>query len=390
MNTKLNLTIVTDNFLPRRDGIVVFLLEIIKRLKHHFHITVICPKYKGKHEHISGVQFVYIPVSSRSVADFTFARFRPSKMVRSLMKADIVFSQTIGPIGGTGLFLAQTFKKKTVSFIHSVEWELFSHAVESNVIKKHGPTITKKLLRLLYSRSSHLLVPSEKTAELLTWQNIKTKKTVVHLGVDVERFQPIKDSDLRRKERERLGIKQDDFVIGYHGRISRDKDVLTLLRAYVKLRKQYPHFKLLIVGSGIADLVKLFKRQKGVIYIPSTGIIEKYVPLMDVYCLPSLTETTSLSTLEAMSCELPVIVTKVGYVQDYIIEGVNGIFFPKKDSHILAKKIEYLANRPHFRSILGKQARKTVTEQFNWDRTGEQLELFFTSLAGDYAEKKNN
>ena len=45
--------------------------------------------------------------------------------------------------------------------------------------------------------------------------------------------------------------------------------------------------------------------------------------------MPSLTETTSLATLEAMSCGLPVIASKVGFIKDYIAKGHNGIFFPK-------------------------------------------------------------
>jgi glycosyltransferase involved in cell wall biosynthesis len=379
---KKKLVIVTDNFLPRWDGIVRFLTEIIPRLKDQFDITVICPDTKERVS-IKHVDFVRIPQSKRVFGDFQFSKFRPSKMVRTIRKADIVFSQTIGPIGGTGLFLAQLFRKKTVSFIHSIDWELFTKAVDKPFLKRYAGPLTKSAVRFLYKRSSYLVVPSERVAELFTWQNINTTKEIIHLGVDTEKFKPIQDPKERQKERERLGIQMDDFVIGYHGRIAREKDLYTLLRAYLTLKKINPRFKLMIIGSGVPEIVAKFQHQEGIVHIPATSNVMRYLPLMDLYVLPSLTETTSLSTLEAMSCQLPVITTPVGYVRDYIKDGVNGVFFPAKNSYILSKKITYLANRKSERDILAKQARKTVVEQFNWDKTAYKLEEFFKKITAD-------
>jgi O-6-methylguanine DNA methyltransferase len=121
-------------------------------------------------------------------------------------------------------------------------------------------------------------------------------------------------------------------------------------------------------------------QKEGVIHKPATQRVEKYLPLMDIYVLSSLTETTSLSTLEAMSCGLPCITTKVGYIRDYITEGKNGLFFPKKNSYILSKKIIYLANNKTERKRLGKEARKTIIEKFNWDNTAEEIESFFKTI----------
>ena len=82
--------------------------------------------------------------------------------------------------------------------------------------------------------------------------------------------------------------------------------------------------------------------QKNIILTGSKDNVVPYLQAMDIYVLPSLTETTSISTLEAMSCGLPVVVTPVGYVKNYIHDGKNGLFFPKKNSGILARKINEL------------------------------------------------
>ncbi len=81
---------------------------------------------------------------------------------------------------------------------------------------------------------------------------------------------------------------------------------------------------------------------------------------MDCYVLPSLTETTSLSTLEAMSCGLAVFATRVGYIKNYIKEGENGYLFPKKNAYLLSKKLELVAKDEKLRARLGKKARETV------------------------------
>jgi glycosyltransferase involved in cell wall biosynthesis len=286
-----------------------------------------------------------------------------------------VFSQTIGPVGGLGLFISRCLRKKTVAYIHSIEWDLFVKATTNKKIKKYGPYFTKKLVRFLYNSCKELLLPSQRIEELITWQGVKTPKTIIHLGVDTKRFKKKDASALRT----RLGIKKDDVVIGYHGRIAKEKDISTLLRGFVKLRNVHPNLKLLIVGNGVESIIKKAKKQPDVIYIPAQDCVEDYLNAMDIYCLPSLTETTSLSTLEAMSCELPVVTTPVGFVRDYVKDGINGYFFKEGDSYDLNKKIEDLLQHKKTWKELGKNGRKLVEKNFDWDVTAEQLITFFAA-----------
>ncbi len=77
--------------------------------------------------------------------------------------------------------------------------------------------------------------------------------------------------------------------------------------------------------------------------------------------------------MEAMSCGLPVIATKVGYVKEYIVDKQNGMFFPKNNDLVLSLKIEQLINNKKMRERLGNNARKTALKKFNWDRTSERI-----------------
>jgi L-malate glycosyltransferase len=90
---------------------------------------------------------------------------------------------------------------------------------------------------------------------------------------------------------------------------------------------------------------------------------------MDIFVMPSLTETTSLATLEAMSCGLPVIATKVGFIKNYLVKDHNGLFFPRNKSTVLALKLQKLIDNKELREKLGKNARKTIAYSFSWERS---------------------
>ena len=104
---------------------------------------------------------------------------------------------------------------------------------------------------------------------------------------------------------------------------------------------------------------------------------------MDIYALTSLTETTSLSTLEAMSAGLAVVATPVGFVKDYIHEGKTGLFFEKKNSQDLFTKLEFLLLHPRERNSLGMYARQSIITQFSWEQTGERIAQMLKNIQKD-------
>jgi glycosyltransferase involved in cell wall biosynthesis len=226
-------------------------------------------------------------------------------------------------------------------------------------------------MRWLYSKSTLLIVPSKGISDILVWQNIHTATKEVHLGVDTAKFCPAMD---RAEAKIQLHLAPEDIVIGYHGRISHEKDLMTLLRAFMRLQSKHPTLKLLIVGDGVEGIKSLLKARQGVVLAGNQQNPEKYLQAMDLYVLPSLTETTSLSTLEAMSCALPVIATEVGFVKDYIKPGYNGLFFPKQQTYYLVAQLDKLIESVSLRKMLGNNARNTIIQQFNWDNTAKGIE----------------
>jgi glycosyltransferase involved in cell wall biosynthesis len=368
---KKKLLIATDNFLPRWDGIARFLSEIIPRLVEKYEITVVAPDY-GVYED-PNITIVKIPLTKvLKVGDFNIPKLR-IKTIRKLVKnSDLVFSQTIGPIGVTAINASKRYKKPVVSFIHSIEWELVPKAMDNILLKKYTQIITKRVAKNVYNKCNLLIMPSHNVADLFLWNNIRTNTEIVNLGVDTNKFKPLDNEQTKIELRDKLDIKPEDIIIGYHGRIGREKDLITLLRAFTRLQNYHDNIKLLIVGDGISSIKKQLAR-KDVILTGAKNNPVPYLQIIDIYCLTSLTETTCLSLLEAMSCQIACISTEVGFIKSYIKNHVNGLFFEKQNPYHLAKNIEMLINDPKLRSILAENARKTIIERFSWDKTAKGI-----------------
>ncbi len=357
------LLITTDCFLPRWDGIARFLSQITPELKE-YKITIIAPDFEGRKRKDKVIR---IPLMKKSFGDITFSKFHYKEIKKEAENNDIVFNHTIGPIGICTILAARKLGKPIISYIHSIDWELTSKGV------KYFKTITKYIVRKLaihlYNKCNLLLVPSNQVEDILTYYGVKTKKTILKLGVKTNKFIPAQKR------------KQKKFIIGFCGRLGREKDIETLYSAFKILQEKHKNLLLLIVGTGIEYYDKL-KKDKNVLMTGAKDNVVPYLQAMDVYVLPSLTETTSLSTMEAMSCGIPVITTPVGSIPEYVQDGFNGFLFPRKDPKTLSEKIEILINNPKLRKKLGENARKTIIKHHKLDNTIKEIKNVLKIFSG--------
>lgn len=371
---KNRILIASDTFLPRWDGVSSFLNEIIPRLSKDYELSVLAPNF-GDFKGYESVRTIRFPLIKFVRFGDTFA-CRPSFRVvmEEVGKCNLVWIQDIAPVAILSVIAAKIKKKPIIAYVHSLEWELYTRAIDARGLKAwFVSNIMKFADRILYNMCSILIVPSLEIGEILNWRGIKTEKKVIHLGADTNRFKPMPKEEAKKA----LGINPKSFVIGYAGRVGVEKDLITLLRAFLRIRRKHPNTVLLIAGGGTELMEKLPRSQKGIYIFGRTDCIEKFFQAMDVYVLPSFTETSSLSTMEAMSCGLAVVSTPVGFIKDYIKEGYNGMFFPKGDSVMLSKRLEVLINDSVLRKSMGFNARKTIVQRFSWNKTVAEIKEVF-------------
>jgi glycosyltransferase involved in cell wall biosynthesis len=363
---KKNLLIASDSYLPRWDGIARFLSEIIPELHDEFNITVIAPKYSGKYFISNKIKEIRMPIADFQIGDYTPSKFDKKQIIPHIKNADIIWTQTIGPIGKNVINIGKNLNKKIIADIHSIEWELVSRSINQPLLREPISRLVINYARSTYNRCDLLMVPSKTTGDVLSWKKINTKKAIVPLGINTNKFIPAENKDNAKMN---INISPKIRIIGFVGRIAHEKNLATLARAFLRVKEEYENIMLIIVGEGIDELKKKFSRINGVKLIGPQNNVVPYLQAMDIYVLPSYTETTSLSTLEAMACEIPVIVTPVGEMNNYIINEVNGFKFEKENSYDLCVKIRRLLDSPELRSRIGKTGRETVIGRFNWNTT---------------------
>ncbi len=366
---KKKILIATDAFLPRWDGVSRFLSELIPFLKKDFEISVICPKYPGKLKIQKNVKMIRMPLRNITFGDYTPAKINKKKMRDAVNEADIIFSQSIGPIGYYAMKYGKKRKKKVISYIHAVEWELYSASITRNwLLKKIVSTATRMFVRSIYNKNDLLIIPSEKIKKTLVERDIRAKKEIAHLGTNVARFIPTIKKETSKKK---IKIPSKKIVIGFCSRIGREKDLPTLHKAFLKLNKKYP-LTLLIVGKGNVEEERQVKT-KNVIMVGSQDDVVPFLQAMDIYVLPSVTETSSLSTMEAMSCGLAVVCTAVGHIPYYIKDGKNGFLFEPGNVKRLTNILKKLIEDEELRIRIGKEARKTIVDDYKWQNTAENI-----------------
>ena len=368
---KIKLLVVSDLLFPYT-GITKFLIEVLPKLKN-FEITIVYPEKEKKFQ-IKGIKEVIIPYNFKL---FGIPITKPNKrnaLEKLVSQSDLVWIQFISPLSILAINHAKNHGKKIVAFLHIFEDKVF-HAnafYPFNLFEN----VVKKISQDFYNKCDLIIVPAKNVGVEIRKRNIKSRQKVVPLGVN------LKNNIKKETARKKLGIGEDKFVITYIGRLSKEKDVDTLLKAYKKFKEEVEDALLLLVSYGNKLEMEKIKEIKGV---KITGYVSEVLPYLsasDVYVLPSVTETTSLTTLEAMYTGLPVIVTRVGYVGRYVKNMKNGLFFEVKDSEDLIKKIRMLYNNKSLREKLGKNARKTA-KNLSWRKTASSLSKIFTSLMND-------
>ncbi len=368
--------IATDGFLPRWDGISSFLNELIPRLEEEYKLTVIAPdmgEYKSKFK----AKIIRFPTVKLRLGDnYNASLVNIFKMAKHIKKSDLVWVQCLGPIGIWGVILGKLYKKPVMMYNHLLEWEVYAKSQRWNFFKVPINVITKAMSRLLYNRCDLIIVPSLEQLELLSIMGIKSNKKVIHLGVDTKQYSP----ENKAVAKHNIGIDPVKFVVGYGGRLSYEKDLKTLYRAFIRLQKKYKEILLLIAGGGHPELERLFSDKENIILTGTKDNLAPYYQAMDVYVLPSLVETTSLTTLEAMSCGTAIVATPVGFIKEYVNDGENGFLFPKKNSYVLFKKIEYLKKHENTRKKVARNGREMVVKDFSWDNTAQGIKTTIEEL----------
>ena len=189
-------------------------------------------------------------------------------------------------------------------------------------------------------------------------------------GLDLTAFDITKKAEYAKEIKEKYNIPENVPVIGFVGRLGREKGCHELFGAFKTLKKEYPELKLLFVGpiekeeTMDPEVLEYFKNCDDIIKTDRVSHVEKYVSTMDIFILPSYREGFGMSVIEASAMEVPVVVTQYPGPSSAMEEGVSGYSVPIKDTVALTEAVRILLSDPGLAVSIGKNGRKYVEEKF--------------------------
>lgn len=236
--------------------------------------------------------------------------------------------------------------------------------------------------RGLMHRANVITGISRYTIETTVPEAERGKTHLVYNGVDYDKFSKKSQKDPNMMAvKKRLGFK--GVTIMATGRLVTQKGQTYLLRTVASLKKDLDSdVNLLIIGRGpLEERLKSEARALGLNghFKIINGIDEETLPYYynaaDVFVMPSLYEPASLAILEALSCELPCVASRVGGLPEMV--GDCGLLTEPKDSDDMREKILYILNNKKKAAALGKRGRERMRRRHDWDRIAKQYEALF-------------
>jgi glycosyltransferase involved in cell wall biosynthesis len=206
--------------------------------------------------------------------------------------------------------------------------------------------------------------------------------SVIYHGIDAKKFSPARRLELRSVARAALGIAEGDFAVLLIGNDWKKKGLPCLLEAVGRLNN--PRMQVLVVGKDISSAydatIKRLNLVDRVRFLPSRLDVEFYYAAADVCAMPSLGEAFSLPPAEAMSCGLPVIVSRAAGVSEIMHHGEDGLILEDPvDANTLSEWLCRLSTDSDWRRKLGDAA--TITAgQYTWERNALQLEEILNTI----------
>ncbi len=366
------------------DVITPWLVELITRLKSEgIDVSVFTSSYKGLGNHvIDGVQVYRFRYCLKRFERLTHEETAVDRITRGLSNIFLSFLYLL--FGAWAMARLTKIRKFDIVHIH---WP-FPHIVFGILGKKFGrarlfSSFYGVEIRWLKKKSPVLLRPFS----ILVNKSDKVTAISTHTAHELAGVvrMPIEIIPFSAAMAERRGTAAAKNEIIFVGRLVERKGVKYLIEAFHRVCKSVPH-QLVIIGDGperlkletIVSKLGIENRVKFTGMI-SDDMLNQYYRSCSFLVLPAVydkkgdTEGLGVVLLEAMSYRKPVIASRVGGITDIVVDGENGLLVPPADPEVLGRAIVNLARSRHLRETLGRKARKTVDEKFNWDRIIEKL-----------------
>ncbi|WP_195210103.1 glycosyltransferase [Bacteroides caccae] len=206
---------------------------------------------------------------------------------------------------------------------------------------------------------------------------------VIENGINLTKFNPHREFSNLRNE---FGFTDEDFVIGFVGRITLQKAPLDFVKSIALARQKDKRIKALLVGQGdmeeeTKEAIRLYGMEKHIRTSPFRSDVPDVLHAIDVFCLPSLWEGLSIALLEAMAMKKALVVTPTDGTKEVITHQQSGLIVDFGKPEELAECYWAYLHHPEWKEDYGVTAMSTIQERFNSRRVSQQVtEVYYDIL----------
>lgn len=343
-------------------------------------IDVIAPNLKRRYSGVTSTVIRLVPVQAEQIAIATTGPVLPEH-VPQFPLSKLPFLSRSGPSGYriwhsrrniemlVGLLLSWVLRKR-FKFV-------FTSAAQR---RRSGYS------RWLIRKMDAVIAASGKAASYL-----EVPSTIILHGVDAEEFAPAPDRTALRKK---LGLDPDALIVGCFGRIREQKGTDVFVDAMIRLLPEHPEAQGIVMGgvtpqhqafvdglkarieaAGLSDRLRILPEDKGFSIAP-------WFQASDIYVAPQRWEGFGLTPLEAMSCGVPVVATRVGAFEDLVVPGETGFLVPPEDVDALSEATDKMMGDAALRQRMADASREKVLAQHKLVHEAEAITAIYRQLLG--------
>lgn len=374
----MKIALFSETFFPQTNGVSTSLDLFTRELIRQGHeVEIFTSKDKRPYTYEAAIVHRFKSITFKPYPDFSLPVFPvTSKGIVKKGNFDIIHSNSPFSMGWAAIYSAKAAKIPLVSTFHTPLDEytpyIFGKGPKLNYL---GKKMTWTYCRKHYKASKAIITPSEAVKQLLTEKGFKQRMEVIPTGVELDRFDSVK---MKRPIKGKY--------ILHTGRISIEKRVDTVVKAFPLILEKHPDINLVITSEGPTKkkMIKLAEELGISNNVQFTGFLPwdelvNYYSFAECAILASGAETQGLVMLEEMACYTPVVAADFLAIPETVRNGYNGYLFELGNHQQLADNVTKILDDSKLQNKLSINARKTAEEN-NIERRTTQLVEFYESV----------
>jgi len=210
----------------------------------------------------------------------------------------------------------------------------------------------------------------------------ENKFSVVHSGINLDEFSNTSVDPAAMKRR--LGIPEDNLIVGTVGRLTSIKGHRYLIEAARKIAGSRPDTTFVILGDGelldeLKNMVTRSDIEENIKFLGWRSDVAEVMSTFDIFALPSLNEGMGRVLVEAMALGRPIVASNIGGIPDLVVDCENGYLVPVGDVETLAARIKKLLDDPEKREEMGECGKKIAID-YSANAMVEEIDRLYREL----------